>query len=126
MAKQEKIEFRAINKKTGEWFYWTIENSFNGTWQNMVDHEVEINWETFGRNTGLRDRNGSEIFEGDVIRMFGRYRKKNSVYGYCHRGKKHDRIISWINTRNYRGFRVGTNPETYEVIGDIHKNKELL
>lgn len=40
------IRFRAKNKKTGEWFYWSLKDTFDTSWQTMVAHEVEIDWGT--------------------------------------------------------------------------------
>lgn len=42
----QSIRFRAKNKKTGEWFYWSLKDTFDTSWQTMVAHEVEIDWET--------------------------------------------------------------------------------
>ena len=76
--------------------------------------------ETLGECTGLTDKNGKLIFEGDIIRY-----------------KKHLFCIEWsadicsFTSRALDGanfmpcMNVGTM-KNYEVIGNIHDNSELL
>jgi uncharacterized phage protein (TIGR01671 family) len=81
-------------------------------------------------STGLRDRNGKEIWEGDVVYAhlnktkyvveFGVYENNLSeVEGnYCH----------GFYLKNNNGFKesMGQPTECVAVIGNIHQNPELL
>ena len=67
--------------------------------------------------TGLLDKNGKEVFEGDILShddTNGRYEDESML------GKR--RIVKW-NEKN-GGFNL--HPKHWEVIGNIYENPELL
>jgi hypothetical protein len=57
------IEFRGVNKKTNRWVYGfvTVRDG-----EFYVDNCL-IYRESLGQNTGLRDAEGDDLFEGDII-----------------------------------------------------------
>lgn len=79
--------------------------------------------ETVGQFTGLTDRNGKKIFEGDVVRHYNNL-TDSTKYEV---GK-----VFWDKKRTC--FRRTSNPSSvfmnfdccYEVVGTIHDNPELL
>lgn len=83
----------------------------------IVLHEVIP--ETVGQYTGLTDKNGKKIFEGDIVNLHLPYKTKACViewedYGF---------IIRDINDAYYTYPLVGFD---IEVIGNIYDNPELL
>lgn len=81
---------------------------------------------------GTKDKNGIEIYEGDIIQFVGDGCKANGVVKYGIRRPK------MINENNELGFYVGWSSELCwrrdlifwsrkcEVIGNIYKNPELM
>lgn len=73
--------------------------------------------ETVGQYTGLTDRKGDRIFEGDVVKYDGA-----GIYriGYV------DGVYRLFNAKGYYSVSVHNNYSYLEVIGNIHDNPELL
>ncbi len=76
--------------------------------------------------TGLKDKNGVEIYEGDVISTL-----RNNGKGYLVTDKKTLRAVEWSNTEKYYGgpSKIGFNltpGKVYVVHGNIYENPELL
>lgn len=139
------ILFRGKRKDNGEWTEgcyakvadWLDERYvdliFESEAMQFPHSEIagcnEVESETVGQYTGLIDKNGKQIFEGDVVRTkYGRL---------C--------IVVWFSTRAYSGWDLTvvnhydnvryTKPPTdhdmwdsnnLEVIGNIHDNPEYL
>lgn len=83
--------------------------------------------------TGLKDKNGKEIYDGDLVEQF--------VCGiHQYKGKKCGRSTIWqvrwneeeccFELHYVRGSLFGDSlmsiDDDYEVIGNVHKNPELL
>ena len=68
--------------------------------------------------TGLKDKNGQEIYEGDVIEDTPPW------------GGRYVSVVTWEECEDggdyYQGFQVPHHGEHCEVIGNIHDNPELL
>ena len=133
-----EIKFRAWDKKRKETFpvHELVINKFNGepnTIKGYTDDEKDV-WNVHGGHfmkyanenryvlmqyTGLNDKNGKEIYEGDIIRIFN-----NEL----------DEEESWVDEVIYHmgGFfsgdedLLGNVHFRAKVIGNIYENHELL
>ncbi len=99
----------------GDGNIWIIdEDSVAGDW--IVNNDIHLM-----QSTGLKDKNGKEIFEGDIVRVLD---STYTVFYDNERGsyrlKPHD--DRW-NVDYMSNFSHGGN---FEVVGNIYENKEYL
>lgn len=124
------IKFRGKRIDDESWVYGNLFNWYRRTAVipiigdgvrngSVIGNEVDP--ETVGQFTGLLDKNGKEIYEGDIIGG-----SNGSINGYLWPFKSE---IKWrsqdcgFNTPNW-GYMDSTH--FFEVVGNIHDNPELL
>lgn len=117
-----EILFRGIRKLTNEWIFGSLHI------EKFTDDEdylcCEINQcdvfpETVGQYTGLTDKNGNKIFEGDILK--GAWETVfQVVYDDCYLGFRAKEKDGMHNCIDYYGL------DRIEVTGNIHDNPELL
>lgn len=127
-----EILFRGKRKDNGEWVYGFLCKTYSHIpprTRDAIMHEnlpplpayscAEINIATVGQYTGLIDKNGTRIFEGDILKC---------SYGttcVVEWDKENARFLGFnIGKKGYISY-VGREPKS-EVIGNIHDNPELL
>ena len=117
-----KIKFR-MKDKQGEWQYVEMVCSIIEALKDPVTPGgIDIDENTIGQYAGIDDKNGKEIYEGDIIK----YRDS--------RGQHIEKVI-FDKGCFYAGMHWGSstrlapkliNTRITEVIGNIYDNSELL
>lgn len=121
-----EILFRGKRKDNGEWVYGDLEH--NGKGEMKWVNGDEIIPETVGQFTGLTDKNGKKIFEGDIVRYetiaHNGYEGIYKVVFEDRNGCGYFGIAySDIETR---GFCYSTPASQMDTIGNIFDNPELF
>ncbi len=125
--------FRGKSLYNGEWVYGSHYKDLNGNeyivpinWLLICDSEIVVLHETVGQFTGLLDKNGNKIFEGDIIRADGSHYL--TVVIDEHTGGYKGQAVVWDKHEDddYNTECDYFEMAEYEVIGNIHDNKELL
>lgn len=71
------------------------------------------------QTTGLKDKNGNEIFEGDIVHAYSEGARLIGIIEYF------DNAYC-IKDKNGIYNSLWTNAEQYEIIGNIYDNPELM
>jgi len=138
-----EILFRGKRLDNGEWVYGDLSQpQYNHPEKSLIYDETawdnEVDPSTVGQYTGLKDKIGKRIFEGDIVRFTSdpiRYSECGTVVFRkgCY---EIEYLPEYSNVPYYHRIgKVGTWREMnasgtityeYEVIGNIHDNPELL
>lgn len=135
-----EILFRGKRADNGEWVYGSFVpdaleivkgakcldgfiRNYDAENGDILMHEVDR--ESVGQYTGLTDRNGKKIFEGDVVKCYSREDVENCVVIF---EKGEFRLVP---TRIYKDYQEGCGYYAIRcfvkiIIGNIHDNPDLL
>lgn len=128
------IKFRGKRLDNGEWVYGDLEynrakniariHTYDEDGEYLIQHSVDP--ATVGQFTGLLNKNGKEIYEGDIL-MLG-----SSDAGICEVKWNESQLAFCI--RFYYERNLGRRPlgawardgKNIAILGNIHDNPELL
>lgn len=130
-----EIKFRGKSELLGKWYvgdFITDINEFNRTCDKayIAPHRDKLNTpirvvkETVGQFTGLKDKNGVEIYEGDILKVESEgYPFTDNWFGVV---KMIDGSYLIENLAGMSGDYLFNETREVEVIANIHENPELL
>jgi hypothetical protein len=107
------IEFRGKRKDNGEWVWGDLNHLAYGI--VVINDNIIVNDRTVGQYTGIKDKNGVKIFEGDIVMdTDGNVAKVWFDFGCFF-------TLRGMATKHLRNVA-----DDCEIIGTIYDNPELL
>lgn len=122
------ILFRGRSTTTGEWVTsmtvsnGTIKRKYSNTYMESANNKwLQVERKTIGQYTGLKDKTGKQIFEGDIVKLGIIIDNEGYEVSYLSEEMRfyfHGNGCR-INCHTLRSNHI-------EIIGNIHDNPELL
>lgn len=133
-----KIKFRGKRLDNGEWVYGHYADYIHPDCGipspsviyplpdcgNMI---VAVDPSTVGQFTGLYDRNGKEIYEGDVVEIISYYTSpREKEMSRTRAVIMFDETLAYFLGKSKSASFTMTCASNMEVVGNIHDNPELI
>lgn len=134
-----QIKFRGKDIETGEWMYGDLIQRMGYMPSVMFPYESNgkvhysecaVKRETVGQFTGLLDKNGNEIYDGDIL-VWGEndYKSPPMIVMFKHGSFGYTYIEDWFHSfagnTNFTFNPLNTDVR-FEIVGNIHDNPEIL
>lgn len=123
-----EIKFRAFDTENKAWTFVTLGDLICGACTENGDKPLSGAKQVWEQYTGLKDKYGKEIYEGDIIQEEIDFNSKmtDGVFTY---------VVEWDSDTLCYGLRGNGNSihdelwevnASVEIVGNIHENPELL
>lgn len=148
-----EILFRGFNEKNNKWLhgYFFVNRGKHFVVEDEIQTDPLANWtdfvvnpDTIGQYTGLKDKNGNKIFEGDILKFIA---PDGTIRYFVVEWAVEDRILRPLSDFvpdgnpvcisgwcfNWNGYHLYPtvidgvpDNEVMEIVGNIHDNPELM
>lgn len=117
------IKFRAWDKENKRMVFWSHHHAIDMHDGRFVDHRDGSDWDVdLMQYTGLKDKAGREIYEGDILESWSRDTRLRGVMQW-HPGKAMFGMEAIAEDGWPDHIVLSSKPE---IIGNIYENPELL
>ena len=141
---KREILFRGLSNQGKGWLYGDVVRNVEGAVAIMPPYQMnmdntcsqnEVNPDTIGQYTGLKDKNGNKIFEGDIVHL------KGDGYDGSEVGKGYYRVVTFHEGSFCLSIEDGVHYQVHTpiceygdshsivnwvVIGNVTDNPELI
>lgn len=120
LSNMKEHKFRAWDAELGKMGYFVLEDGFDESW---------LHGTVLMQYTGVKDRTGREIYEGDLLEWRIPYNRPDRTGDMISR-----HVVKWGNHSEpidneeleYVGFNIDWSDQSSTVVGNIYENPELL
>lgn len=123
-----EIKFRIWDNDKNEWLAESDGDALTYYGFHLIGEVLTVQsprkWTVDGvveQYTGLKDNNGKEIYEGDIVKSFGRFYEVAYNEHYAAYMFKNNHLEDELSRELFY-----SSASDYEVVSNIHENPELL
>jgi len=127
-----EYKFRGKREDANVWVYGYVLKTHKSnpqfdetTWIFNEDGKFKVELETVGQYIGMKDKNGVEIYSGEVVSFIKTYNNKRYVGEVKYIPVVAGYMLCAMNKESWHSFEFGLGTVELEIIGNIHELGEL-